>query len=385
MTALRLLVIGLLTAVAIPASAQEETTKPTANDYRNGDTWLCRPGRQDACAFNLDASVVQPDGTVTIEKFEPAKDPKIDCFYVYPTVSQDETPNSDMNPGLEERVVTVAQFARFTSACRPFAPLYRQMTIPALQALFMGMDVGIDRELAYNDVRDAFMDYVKHDNNGRPFVLIGHSQGSNVLKRLVQEEIDGKPLQKQMLSAMLIGINVIVPSGEDIGGDFKSVPLCRSATQTGCAVSFVSFRSDTGRPALSFFGGSTEPGKTAACTHPAALNGNDSAPLDAYLGARGMGPASGPQEPWVKDGPVITTNFVKVPGLLSGQCVTDETGATFLAVTINADPNDPRADNISGDLVVEGNVVAAWGLHLIDVHLAMGDLVNLVKSQSQAQ
>ena len=86
---------------------------------------------------------------------------------------------------------------------------------------------------------------------------------------------------------------------------------------------------------------------------------------------------------WVKDGPAVETPFVSVPGLLTGECVSKD-GFNYLAVHINADPNDPRTDDISGDVKVGPMTLTDWGLHLIDVNLAMGDLVDLVGSQSQA-
>ncbi|MGK3844998.1 DUF3089 domain-containing protein, partial [Enterococcus faecium] len=74
------------------------------------------------------------------------------------------------------------------------------------------------------------------------------------LKQLIAEEIDGKPAQKLLISAMLMGTNVAVPAGKDVGGDFKAVPLCRKADQTGCLVSYVTFRRDAPPPETSRFG-----------------------------------------------------------------------------------------------------------------------------------
>ena len=160
-----------------------------AVDYRDPAAWVCRPGRTDACT----ASVL-------------AKAPPADCFYVYPTVSMDPTPNSDMKPGVEEPGMTASHLGPFAGVCRPFAPLYRQITLPAIRAMMAAKPPAIDRELGYRDVLAAWRDYLAHDNHGRPFVLIGHSQGSLTLKRLVAEEIDGKPVQRQMLSAILPGM-----------------------------------------------------------------------------------------------------------------------------------------------------------------------------------
>jgi len=213
-----LMVVGILPVVPSALAQQSATPQiaaPAKNDYSNRVSWLCRPdrkaGEKDACDVDLTSTVVAADGTMTVEKW--ASNPKagIDCFYVYPTVSLDTMPNSDMTPGPEELSVVKQQFARFGSQCRVFAPLYRQITLPALQDMFAGKPVAINPLLAYNDVLDAWNYYLGHDNQGRGVVLIGHSQGSSVLTQLIAKEIDGKPVQSKLVSALLLGWNVAVP------------------------------------------------------------------------------------------------------------------------------------------------------------------------------
>jgi hypothetical protein len=378
----------LTTALLIAASqsaalAIAPTPPPAAVDYAQDTNWLCRPGRKDACAVNLDATVIAANGTAQVERFVPAAAPAADCFYVYPTASADPTPNSDMIANAEENAVVASQFARFASVCRTFAPLYRQVTLTALRAAMTGQPTTADFALGYRDVRAAFRDYLMRDNGSRPFVLIGHSQGSRILTQLVREEIDGKPLSSRMLSAMLIGSNVSVPPGRDVGGDFKSVPLCRSASQTGCAISYVSFRAEAPPPVNTRFGKVEGRALRAACVNPAALADGTMAPLDAYLGTKGAGFSSNPPGPWVKDRPAPVTAFVKTPGLLSGRCVATVAG-NYLAISVNAVPADPRTDTVTGDLVVMGRTLTDWGMHLIDVSAAQGDLIGLVRSQTAA-
>ncbi len=386
---------GLLVKIALAAAAALALAGPAlaqtppaaapavapAPDYADGAAWLCLPGRADPCAANQDATIIAANGTRTIETFKPDPAPKFDCFYVYPTVSLDPTPNSDLNAGTEEKTVAAIQAGRFARHCRVFAPLYRQVTITALQALLAGKAVSADRALAYADVKAAWAQYLARDNKGRGVVLIGHSQGSFVLKQLIAEEIDGKPVQNRLVSAMLIGANVGVPSGKDVGGDFKTVPLCRAAGQSGCVVSYVTFRETAPPPANSRFGVVPEAGWQAACTNPAALGGGK-AVTDNYLPSKsGFGAA--PMGPWTTDGAPVTTPFVKVPGLLSASCKQDGK-FNYLALAVNADPADPRTDTITGDVVVFGKVLPDWGLHLIDMPVAMGDLVELANSQAKA-
>src|SRR5262249_12966208 len=77
----------------------------------------------------------------------------------------------------------------------------------------------------------------------------GHSQGSSVLIQLIKNEIDGKPVQDRIVSALLLGMNVAVPIGKDVGGAFQKKPLCRAANQTGCVISYVTFRQNAPPPA----------------------------------------------------------------------------------------------------------------------------------------
>lgn len=379
-----LLAVALILACCVVFVSAKKTQQATQlkNDYARSESWLCRPGRHDACDIDLATTVILP-GKAAVETW--ANNPKapIDCFYVYPTVSLDSSPNSDMTAGPEELAVIKAQAARFGSQCRVFAPLYRQVTLTALRSVLAGRAVAIDRNLGYGDVVDAWNYYLQNDNKGRGVVLIGHSQGSMMLTQLIKNEIDGKPVQKQLVSALLIGTSLSVPVGKDVGGAFQSVPLCRSAKQTGCVVSYASFRSNVPPPANSRFGKVTGENMMAACTNPAALGGG-SGELHSYLSTRGSGTSSSPVSPesWLK-GTTVETPFVSVPGLLTAECVSNEKGS-YLAVTVKANKTDSRTDDISGDVITAGQVQADWGLHLIDVNLAMGNLLDIVQSQAKS-
>jgi len=379
---------GLISCEA--ALAQTPSQQPAAaaaakNDYSEGKTWLCRPGRQDACAVDLSTTVVAADGKLTLEKFAPSQNAGIDCFYVYPTVSNDPGGNSDMNPGPEEMSVIRSQFARFGSECRVYAPLYRQVTLTALRANIAGKPIPADRVLGYNDLLDAWNYYLEHDNQGRGVVLIGHSQGSGVLTALIKNEIDGKPVQDRLISALLLGTSLPVPKGKDVGGAFKQIPVCRSASQTGCVIAYASFRSTVPPPPNTRFGKVREEGMVAVCANPAALGGG-SGELHSYLSSAGRGNGSSSEpRPWVTPAPAqpIKTPFVSVPGLLTAQCVSNDKGS-YLEVTVHGNPNDARTDDIVGDVVTGGQVQADWGLHLIDVNLAMGNLIDIVRQEAKA-
>ncbi|HWW27651.1 MAG TPA: DUF3089 domain-containing protein [Caulobacter sp.] len=375
--------LGLVTALGLGATACAQPTPAgpaTPNDYAQDENWLCRPGRADACAADQTATVIQANGATSVETFKADPDAPIDCFYVYPTVSSDPGGNSDMTPDLPEKAVADQQFARFGQVCKLYAPSYRQVTIAALRKVMMGQASPGDGELAYADVLAAWKAYLARDNHGRGVVLVGHSQGSRILLRLLKEEIDGKPVQKQLVSALILGMNTPVDPAKDAYG---SLPLCRKTGQVGCVISYVSFRADSPPPATSrFFGKVAEPGMKAACVNPAALAGGP-ATLHSYFSDRTiMGTAMRPATVWAKD-VTVSTPFVELPGLVSAECVSSG-GFDYLAVTVHPDKADPRADNVPGDLLVLGQPLKDWGLHLVDVNLTIGDLVAVVGEQAKA-
>ncbi|MEW6391060.1 MAG: DUF3089 domain-containing protein [Pseudomonadota bacterium] len=387
---MRLAAMGLAAILTMGASACAQTAPApsTPNDYAKPESWLCLPGRQDACASDQTTTIVEADGKTSVETFKAATAPAYDCFYVYPTVSTDPGGNSDMVIDPAEKRVVDQQLARFASKCRVFAPMYRQVTLAALRSVMLGRPSPGDAELAYGDVRDAWRWYLANENKGpnnqpRGVVLIGHSQGSRILLNLLKNEIDGQPAQKQMISALVLGMNTPV----DAAGKYGSIPLCTKADQAGCLVTYVSFRATSPPPANSRFGKTDADGHRAGCVNPAALLAGkasfEDAPLHAYLSSKGFGAVEGQAPKPFAQGLTVTTPFVSMPGLLSARCVS-EGDFTYLSVKINADPADPRADDIGGDIAVAGVVLKDWGLHLIDVNLAMGDLVALVDRQAAA-
>ncbi len=363
MTALRRTCIALVSVLltlgmlAGPAAAAPATV------------WLCRPGLpNDPCAPGFSITRYNANGRVTAVKQVPNKFTKIDCFYVYPTTSDQPGPQASFDIRPELRSIALYQAARFSSECRVFAPIYRQITI---SGLFSGETTPAMRETAYQDVRNAWLDYLAHDNFGRGVVFVGHSQGAGVLRRLLSEEVDPKPAVRDLLvSAILLGGNVTVKKGQDAGGDFQNIPACRKRSQFGCVIAFSTF--DEPVPSGSFFGRTSNPDLEVLCTNPASLRGGS-----------GKVTSSQPTEPFAP-GSVIgavlklvgappitaTTDWVEYRNAYRARCSSDG-GANVLQVTpLGSSPTlHPSPD-------------ATWGLHLVDGNIALGDFVKLVHKQA---
>ncbi len=370
--------------VLAPGHVRAQTAVPVArNDYSADANWLCRPGRHDACDIDRTTAIVAANGTVATEPFTSASNPPIDCFYLYPTVSTDQGDFSDMTPDRAELNAVAQQFARFGQVCRLFAPSYRQATTAGLLRRLARGESPASSGLNFDDVRDAWRHYIEHDNRGRGFVLVGHSQGARIVSWLLASEIDGSPIQKRLVSAILLGGNVEVPKGSDVGGTFRTIPLCHAATDVGCAIAFSSFRATFPPPTNTRFGKAVSPAMAVACTNPAALAGGSGA-LQAYLDAHGVliASAAAPRD-WVSLGAVVTAPFVSVPGLLTAVCVTSGNGS-YLEVSVHGDPADPRTDDIGGDYISRGQLQRDWGLHLVDMNLVQGNLLGIVRQQARS-
>lgn len=388
---MRGILVSAVLAVAMAggaAHAQAPDTTVAKADYSNPALWLCKPGlADDKCKVDLDATIINANGSTKVEKFKAASNPAIDCFFVYPTVSLDPGWQSDFQADKMEIDDIKLQFARFGAVCRQFAPIYRQTTLTALRVASGGAPPAGERPAAnvggYNDVLDAWNWYMANENEGRGVVLIGHSQGAGVIARLIAAEVEGKPAQDKFISGIILGAAVQVPPDSDVGGTYKTIPLCRAENQTGCVISYASFRDTNPPPPASRFGRGGN-GTVAACNNPANLKTGRGKP-DSYFLAQGFLNGSGgtSQPAWANPAPTVTTPFVKTPGLVSTSCVR-KGDFSYLEMHVNADPKDKRTDELAGEVIRPTGPDLAWGLHLIDVDHSMGDLVRIVGKQAAA-
>lgn len=333
--------------------------------------WLCFPhAKGSPCEGSLTASKVDSGGTVTgVEKTPVPAKPKIDCFYVYPTVSGQSTTNANLDVDPEEKAIAAYQAQRFSQDCRVYAPMYRQLT---LAGIFDPAKVTPHaRAIAYGDVRNAWHEYLRRYNHGRGVVLIGHSQGSFVLRQLMTQEVDRRPAEQRLLvSALLMGGNVLVKNGKTLGGDFQHIPACRNPKQVACVVAYSMFNATP--PSDAIFGRTKVKGEHVLCTNPAKLAGG-SAKLSAYDFATPFPGTLGiAVNQFTGPLPAVSTPWIVPPGSYTAQC-SSAGGASVLLV---------KAADGARDFTPSPN--AGWGWHLGDVNLALGNLTKLVKTQSAA-
>jgi hypothetical protein len=321
-------------------------------DYSVAAHWVCRPGADAVCTTGLDANIQNADGSTTSLPFTPAADPAIDCFYLYPTVSQEQTQFADLTDSPEIQAETRAQVGRLSSRCRVFAPIYRQATTYGLNHPSSGTP---DFRMA--DVQSAWNYYLQNDNKGRGVVIIGHSQGTSLLQNLIAGSIDGTASQALLVSAFLAGdLSLGVPPGGAVGGTFAHIPTCSDAAQTGCVYVWGSYLAgDTSAPPI--FGGARFNGFVSACVSPAAPAGG-TAQLKYYR--------ANSKPPWVE-----------ALGQLSGVCQADSSGANIFVVTVK--PGIFAAANTTTLKAAE--VAPGWGIHPLDIALVQGNILDVLDAE----
>jgi hypothetical protein len=364
-----LIAVALATAISLLALTAGTATamKPVKT------TWLCRPGHMpNPCLAPLTTTVVNTSGEESLENARKAAGPPIDCFYVYPTVSEQLTPNANLEIEAQEEAIAIAQASRFSQDCRVFAPVYNQVTLAEANGLLKESPPPVS---PFPTVLAAFEEYLAKFNEGRGFALIGHSQGSGELEQLIVRAIEKHPeIQKKMVSALIMGGGVTVADGQDIGGTFQETPTCHEAVQTHCVIAWSTFYKEP--PAGAGLGRTTIPGRHVVCVNPAQLVQNDeqSALLTPYEPTFRFPGQIGNFEGEI---PTSSTPWVSTPDEYSAQCHTNNEGAGWLQLTPEGSPHDPP--EFVPELLGPG-----FGLHLFDGNIALGNTVRLIALQAQA-
>lgn len=348
-------------AMIAPAMAKAEET-----------VWICKPGQaDDLCAGTIDGTVNPPPGQAPqpLGYARPADAP-VDCFYLYPTQSEQAGPNADLQKDPPIRRVVVQQARMFSTVCDVYAPIYRQVTLNGDQSAY-----NAQVETAYQSARSAFQDFLQNYNKDRGFIMLGHSQGSAHTARLIDEMVDTDPeLRKRFVGAIAPGANISVPIGQPVGGLFNNVPACTAVGQYGCVIAFSTYndvpgpnaqysRVDTGYwiyPEPRFSPSTHE----VMCTDPSRLDGGSGnlLPLVNYDYLLGVPPEE-TAAPWSSQ-----------PDYYRAECRRQD-GSHWLNLSKTNIPGDTRPD--LGALVASGS-----NYHVPEVNLAEGNLLRIAQLQT---
>lgn len=353
------------------ASPGDLADRPLA--YDAGSSWACRPGRADACAGDLTTTELRPDGSRVAVSPEIPAAPKVDCFYVYPTVDLDLAPGNHTDfsdPRIGE--VVVAQAAQLRRACAVWVPFYRQVT---LGTYLRPRELEAGLAVAYADVERAFSEWLRRADPARKIVLVGHSQGAEMVVRLLRRFFDRDPaMRARLLVAMPIGGQVEVLSGSATGGTFESLPLCRRDDEVGCVVAYRSHaEGDPIHPGR----WSPSPGHETACVNPTDVADNARRPF-----ASTIVPLTRTTRRRLRGVDDVTTPFVSIPAYYTGRCEPGPGGYRYLAVTTSAPPGDARPAVLPLERAPRSGPLAGLGLHVLDVTFALGDLVAMVERRA---
>ena len=335
--------------------------------YADDAVWHCRPDlADDICDGELSATSVAADGSLSEIRLDPALDPGFDCFYVYPTLDYSQEPGNRSfdEPNPLEAVTIEFQAAWFGSLCDLYVPRYRQATIGSYDEARVGdLHDAEPFAVAYDDVADSFRHYMAAWNEGRPVVLLGHSQGSHHLIKLLQEEFDeATAMRGQLISALLVGPTgrVRVPEGEVVGGSFANLPLCTAADEVGCVIAFDSYAATEPPQRQS----EADDGNSPACVNPTELVDGDGRLEASFFGRTVEG---------------VTTATEVIEDYYTADCVLNEGGFLHLSIDADPEPGDSRALGH-----IDARTADSESLHVADYNFALGDLLSIVESQAAA-
>lgn len=368
---------GLPPRTAVPEGLKSPFTGYSSATYRDDKMWLCRPDLPfDVCRGDATATEVHDDRSHAVVADKPAAHPAVDCFYVYPTVDHALLPgNHDAD---DDRVpaarATISQVTPFHDVCALYVPVYRQVTIGTyLFGKGESKGDGPRAQVAFSDVEDAFLHYMGRYNHGRKVVLMGHSQGAEMVIQLLKARFEHDPVMMgRLLLALPIGGPVEVPKGAVVGATFDSIPLCTKPGETACVIAYQS-RSANGKLTKPAF--APTPGNEIACVNPAAVGGSG-----LHRFSRSFFPLTKDSQPWLHGIDGVKTPFLLLRDFYTGECVAGSDGYNYLSVAAAPLTGDQRTSAVD---LTEDRFNGTLGLHVVDYQFAMGDLIDLVESRAK--
>ncbi|PBQ32871.1 hypothetical protein CNR22_14175 [Sphingobacteriaceae bacterium] len=225
----------LITSCLVPLRSFKNTKQPSPPDYANRLYWAALPDKLDSCDFELTGYGVV-DGQ---------KKARADVFFIPPTnylngYKWNASVNDSIARELTQKIGCKLQASVFNESCKIYVPHYRT----AILYSYFAIRKKNGRQafaLAYDDVRRAFLYYLKHYNKGRPIIIASHSQGTDYAVSLVKDFFDkDTTLNKKLIAAYLIGRPIYDTT-------FKQLKLMSSPSETGGYVTWntVAYRTNT--------------------------------------------------------------------------------------------------------------------------------------------
>lgn len=300
---MRTLLLSILLGCFATASAQtsvpafDDMPAPAAPDYSIPQSWAAAGALPGPAA-------ITPDGAS--DEFNT---PPVDVFYIHPTTYRtqqywnQDIADAETNAWTDASVIA-RQASVFNDCCRIFAPRYRQASFLATQDRLLQADGGKAYALAYEDVERAFDYYLEHFNEGRPFIIAGHSQGALHTYLLLGSRISGDPISDRMVAAYAIGLDLSV--GE-FDRSLKDLAPCITPAQTGCVLSWNAVTPEADLDMLAQFAGGryalangTDEGRSILCINPMTFDSSrPAAPASANQGTIPGPPGEGPVLPLI--------------------------------------------------------------------------------------
>ncbi|NRB41676.1 MAG: DUF3089 domain-containing protein [Pseudomonadales bacterium] len=212
--------------ISTPQQTFDASQAPAVPDYSQPQFWSAHPEYEDRAD-------ILPQGVQSINAQDFAD---IDVFYIHPTTyflnQWNASADNWLANKINQRSVLPVQAGVFNGVAKIYAPNYRQASL-SVQTKMDPKQKQQALALAYGDVERAFDYYMQHYNNGRGFIIAGHSQGAVHGKTLLQHLHKQYPEQKnKLLAAYLVGSNIIA---SELNGIY---PICSNAYQVGCYLSW---------------------------------------------------------------------------------------------------------------------------------------------------